>query len=104
MSARTARGAEPQLVAVAIAVQADPVAGGDDLGGERRVARDLLADEEEGRADAARGQHLEHGRRPLAVRPVVEGQAVAAAAERAVGDPERRRAAARSAPASAGNA
>ena len=74
MSARDGARAEAQQVAVAIAVQADAMAGGDDLGGQRRVAGDLLADEEERRPHAAVGEHLEHGRRALGVRAVVEGQ------------------------------
>ena len=71
-------------------MQPDAVAGGDDLGGQRRVAGDLLADEEEGGAHAARGQHVEHGRCPLAVGAVVEREPVAAPAQGSVGDPERR--------------
>ena len=64
---------------MAVAVQADPVARGDDLAGERGVAPHLLADEEEGRAArrCAR-QDLEHRGRALRVRAVVEGERVAA--------------------------
>ena len=42
------------------------------------VAPDLLADEEERRLHAGRGEQLEHGRRALRVRAVVERQRVAA--------------------------
>ena len=65
---------EAQEVAVAVAVQLDPVPGGDDLGGQRRSPLDLLAGEEEGGDRAVLAQRLEHGGRPLRVRPVVEGE------------------------------
>ena len=58
-------------VAVPIAVQGDPVTGGRDLGGERAVALDLLADQEERRAYVAPCEDLQDGRRPARVRPVV---------------------------------
>src|SRR6185437_16962046 len=45
-------GREPQLVAVAEAVQRDAVPGGPDLGREARIALHLLADEEERGAGA----------------------------------------------------
>ena len=66
-----------------VAVDADRVARGRDLGGERRVAPDLLADEEERRAHAGPLQHGERGGRSLRVRAVVEGQRDGAV----VGDP-----------------
>ena len=64
---------KPQLVAVAVAVQLDPVAGGDDLRRQRRPPHDLLAGEEEGRRGAGLAQSLEHARGALRVRAVVEG-------------------------------
>ncbi len=57
-----------------MAVQLDPVPGGDDLGRQRRTPLDLLAGEEEGRRGAVLAQRLQHGRRPLRVRAVVEGE------------------------------
>jgi hypothetical protein len=65
---------EPQEVAVAVRVDADGVAGGDDLAREARAAPDLLADEEERRDGACLAQDLEHPRRALRVRSVVEGE------------------------------
>ena len=58
---------------MAIAVDADRVAGGNDLGRERPVALDLLADQEERRDRASSVQSLEYGRGAVAMRPVVEG-------------------------------
>ena len=52
-----------------VAVDADLVARGQDLGGERRVALDLLADEEERRAHAGPLQRGEGGRRSLGCGP-----------------------------------
>ncbi len=59
---------------MAVAVEADPVAGVDDLRGQDRGAGDLLADEEEGRPDPAVGEQSEDGRGPLGMGSVVEGQ------------------------------
>ena len=63
---------------MAVAVQADLVTGRDDLASERGVAPHLLADEEEGRPHTRSGEDLEHRRGALAVRPVVEGERIAA--------------------------
>jgi hypothetical protein len=54
---------------VAIAVQPDAVTGGDDLARQRRVAGDLLADQEERRDRAALRERLEDQGRSLGVRP-----------------------------------
>ena len=69
---------------------ADLMAGVDDLARERRVALDLLADEEERGGHALAGEHLEHRGRALRVRPVVERERIARAARRAILDAERR--------------
>ena len=63
---------------------------GEDPGHEVRASLDLLTDHEEGRARARARERLEHGRRPLGVRSIVEGQRDAAdtRAERAR-EPER---------------
>jgi hypothetical protein len=50
------------------------VPGGRDLRCERGIPFDLLSAEEEDRRRAARAERLEHRRRPLRMRPVVEGQ------------------------------
>ena len=55
-----------------VAVHRDLVPRRRDLGGERREPLDLLADEEERRRHAEAREQLEHGRRPLRMRPVVE--------------------------------
>ena len=70
---------------------------------ERGVALDLLADEEERRAHAGAREQLEHRRRALRVRAVVEGERVARAAGRAILDAERRAQRADSAAASPGS-
>ena len=74
---------------MAVAVQGDAVPRVDDLAGERRVAQDLLADEEEGRANTLAREDLEHRRRALCVRAVVEGQRIPSATGGAVLDPQR---------------
>ncbi len=82
-------GREAQQVAVAVAVQADAVPGGHDLARQRRIAAHLLADEEERRRYARRGQHVQHRRRSLAVGAVVEGERVPLPARGAILDPQR---------------
>jgi hypothetical protein len=67
-------GGQPQRIAVAVTVQLDPVPGGDDLGDQRRATLDLLADEEEGRSGAGLAEDLEHDRRALRMRTVVEAE------------------------------
>ena len=57
-----------------VAVDAHVVPRCQDLGGERRIALYLLADEEERRAHAGPRQRGERGGRSLRVRAVVEGQ------------------------------
>ena len=74
MSARTSPAAQAQLQPMAIAVQGDGVAGGRDLGDQRRAPLHLLADHEERRARVRAREGLEHGRRALGVRAVVERQ------------------------------
>ena len=59
---------------MAVAVQRDLMACGCDLGGQRGKALDLLADEEEGRDRLGAGERLEHCRRALRMRAVVEGE------------------------------
>ncbi len=81
---------QAQEVAVAVAVQRDLVTRVDDLARERRVAPNLLADEEERRLGTLAREYLEHRRRALRVRAVVERERVALAARRAVLDAERR--------------
>ena len=103
MSCSDLPGREAQQVAMAVAVERDLVAGVGDLAGERGVAPDLLADEEERRPDLVRGEDLEHGRRALGVRPVVEGERVALPVEVVSCTPRGRRRGAQ-APASAGSA
>src|SRR5206468_12012678 len=51
----------------------DLMPGGCDLRRERRKPLDLLPDEEEGRGRVRARERLEHGRRSLRVRAVVEG-------------------------------
>ncbi len=63
---------------MAIAVNADLVAGCGDLGGEGAVALDLLADEVEGRLHAGALELAEDRRRPLGMRAVVERERDAA--------------------------
>ena len=102
--------AHAQQAAVAVAVQGDDVPGVGHLPGQRGVAADLLPDEEERRPRAVPGQDVEHRRRALRVRPVVEGQvdavgrgAVEAAARRTTaGDSGASAGAHQAAPASAG--
>ena len=78
--------ADAELEAVPVAVHGDSVARGGDLGGQRSVALDLLAHEEERRPRAGGAELLEDRRRALGVGPVVEGER---RAERAVGQPAR---------------
>src|SRR6478609_4813672 len=59
---------------MAVAVQLDPVAGGDGLSKQRRTLHHLLAGEEEGGRCGRLAQGLEDGRRALRVRAVVEGE------------------------------
>src|SRR6185436_2408486 len=65
---------EPQEVAVAAAVKGDVMTLGDDLGRERGLPLDLLADQEEGGGCACRREDLEHRRGPCRVWTVVEGE------------------------------
>lgn len=67
-----ARAAEQQE-AVAVSVHTDLVTGGDDLRRKRGKTLDLLADEEKGRGEAEPFELGKQSRRPLRVRPVVEG-------------------------------
>src|SRR5207248_6130067 len=71
---REAAGRTSEEQRVPVAVQGDLVAGGCDLGRERWIALDLLADEEECRARVRGPQQLERRRRALRMRPVVERQ------------------------------
>ena len=68
-----ARGASQQE-RVAVAMDADRMAGSNDLGRECPVVLDLLADEEERRNRVRAVKCLEHGRGALAMGPVVEGE------------------------------
>jgi hypothetical protein len=68
------RGAHTELQAVAIAMERNEVAGGLDLGQQRRPAADLLSDDEEGGPRPRAGQRIKHGRRPLGVRAIIEGE------------------------------
>src|SRR5438270_13648897 len=54
-------GSQAQEIAMAMAVQADLVAGRDDLSGHAGVARDLLADQEERRPVAVLRERLQDG-------------------------------------------
>ena len=65
---------EPQEIAVPVTVDRHGVARGHDLGRERRVGADLLADEEERRVRAGGREDLERRGRALGVRAVVEGE------------------------------
>ena len=87
---REGRGPPPQEQLVPVAVQGDLVACRRDLGRKGRVALDLLADEEERCGCAGRRKHLEHRRRSLRVRPVVEGDGDAARLVEQARDPEGR--------------
>ena len=84
------RRRQAQQVAMPVAVQRDLMAGVGDLARERRVAQHLLADQEERRRHTLAREDLQHRRRALRVRAVVERQRVAAAAGGAVLDAERR--------------
>jgi processive 1,2-diacylglycerol beta-glucosyltransferase len=94
-----ANGARPDAeeVAVQVTVHADLMAGRDDPDDELRSPLDLFADEKERSPDGA--ECLEYSRRPLGVRPVVEGELDAAPRPRfdavvpagALGDRRRRR-------------
>jgi hypothetical protein len=55
-------------------MDADRVAGGNDLGRECPVALDLLAEKEERRNRMPGVQRLQHGWSAVAVGPVVEGE------------------------------
>ena len=57
---------------MAIAVEAERVAGGCDLAGQSRVAPDLLADEEERRGRARAVELAQDRGRPQPVRAVIE--------------------------------
>ena len=57
-----------------VAVHADGVSGRSDLPDEIRVASDVLAHEEERGEGTLASQRVEHGRRPLRMGPVVEGE------------------------------
>jgi len=59
---------------VAVAVEPDLVAGGDDARRDVAEALHLLADEEERRRRACRGEQFEDGGGARGVRPVVERQ------------------------------
>ncbi len=76
---------------MAVAVERDLVPGRGDLGSERGIALDLLADEEERRACVRGAEQLERRGRPFRVRPVVEGQSDARRLGQAQWDPERGR-------------
>ena len=75
---------------MAVAVQPDAVARGDDLARKRRIALHLLADQKERRRRARGGERLEHRRGSLRVRAIVEGERIAAPAKRAILDAQRR--------------
>ncbi len=59
---------------MAVSVDRHGVTRGDDLGCERRMRTDLLADEEERRVRAGAGEDLEYRGRALRMRAVVERQ------------------------------
>src|SRR3984885_14760203 len=63
-----------RLGPVAVAVQRHRVPAPGDLGRQRGPAFDLFADQEERGLDVRRRQYLEHGRRPLRMRSVIERQ------------------------------
>ena len=67
-------GGQGRQLSVVVGVGADLVAGGDHRPHQVRMGGDLVADDEEGGADAVTGQDVQHGRGPLRVRPVVERQ------------------------------
>jgi len=75
---------------VPVAVQRDLVPGGCDLGRERRVALDLLTDEEERCACVRSAEQLERRRRSFRVWAVVECQRDAGRITQAQRDAERR--------------
>src|SRR5919197_5939300 len=75
---------------MAVAVEADVVAGSDDLGRELRSALDLLADEEERRPRVRSLQERENRRRSGRMRSVVERERDRIRGLDAVVDPERR--------------
>jgi len=77
--AREGGGWPEEEIAVAVAVQGDLVTRGCDLGGERRPALDLFADEEEGGDHVGSCERLEDSGRPLRVGSVVEGEGDAGA-------------------------
>jgi hypothetical protein len=85
------RGRDAQEVAVTVTVQGDGVAARRDLGRERRLTLDLLADQEERRARARSVQGGEDRGRALRMRAVVERQRdLVRAAGQAARDAERR--------------
>ena len=71
-----------------VAVDADLVPGGGDLGGDPRPAGDLLAHEEERRRRACGGERLQRGWGSLGVGPVVERERDAVRAREPAGDAE----------------
>jgi hypothetical protein len=64
------------------------VSSGDDLRRQRRAPHDLLAGEKKGGAGACLPQELEHQRRALWVRTVIEGERNAVGTLPAVMDPQ----------------
>ena len=71
-----------------VAVDADLVPGGGDLGGDPRPAGDLLAHEEERRRRARGGERLQRGRGSLGMGAVVERERDAVRAREPAGDAE----------------
>ena len=63
-----------------VAVQRDRVPARGDLARQRRIASDLLADEEERRSELLARERVEHRGRAERVRSVVEGECEAAPA------------------------
>src|SRR5579862_7012422 len=68
------RAPHPQLQAVPVSVEGHRMPAGGDPLRKLRMARDLLADQEEHRPRVRRGEDLEHGRGPLRMRAVIERQ------------------------------
>ena len=75
---------------VAVAMEPDLMACSRDLADERRVARGLLAADEERRAHVKPSEFDEHSRRPQRVRTVVEGERHASLASERRPDTEHR--------------
>lgn len=65
---------EAELHTMPVAVDRDLVPAPLDLGGDVRIALDLLADQEEDRFGACVIERIEHARGPLRMRAVVEGE------------------------------